>query len=85
VLNERLAELLWEEKLKWYQRVKVKHLLEGGANTKYYHLLANGRHHKTRIFQLEGGNNIISGDAQLKKHITNYYKNFSVHRSSLLS
>jgi hypothetical protein len=74
VLNERLAELLREEKLKWYQRAKVKHLLEGDANTKYYHLLANGRHRKTRIFQLEDGNDIISGDAQLKKHITNYYK-----------
>jgi hypothetical protein len=50
VLNERLAELLREEELKWYQRAKVKHLLEGDANTKYYHLLANGRHRKTHIF-----------------------------------
>ena len=74
VLNERLAEILWEEELKWYQRAKVKHLLEGDANTKYYHLLANGRHRKTRIFQLEDGHNVIDGDAQLKQHITNYYK-----------
>jgi hypothetical protein len=29
VLNERLAELLREEELKWYQRAKTKHLLEG--------------------------------------------------------
>jgi hypothetical protein len=50
VLNERLAELLREEELKWYQRAKVKHLLEGHANTKYYHLLANGRYRKTHIF-----------------------------------
>jgi hypothetical protein len=50
VLNERLAKLLREEELKWYQRAKVKHVLEGDANTKYYHLLANGRHRKTRIF-----------------------------------
>ena len=49
VLNERLAELLREEELKWYQRAKVKHLLERDANTKYYHLLANGRHRKTRF------------------------------------
>ena len=75
VLNERLAELLREEKIKWYQRAKVKHLLECDANTKYYHLLANGRHRKTRIFQLEDENNIITGDAQLKEHITSYYKN----------
>jgi hypothetical protein len=70
VLNQRLAELLREEELKWYQRTKVKHLLEGDANIKFYHLLANGRHRKTRIFQLEDGD----GDAQLKQHITSYYK-----------
>ena len=43
VLNERFAELLREEEIKWYHRAKVKHLLEGDANTKYYHLLANLR------------------------------------------
>jgi len=75
VLSERLVELLREEEVKWYQRAKVKHLLEGDANTKYFHLLANGRHRKTRIFQLEDGDTIIDGDAQLKQHITNYYKN----------
>ena len=85
VLNNRLAELLREEELKWYQRAKVKHLLEGDANTKYYHLLANGRHRKTHIFQLEDGNNIISDDAQLKAHITNYYKNlFGPPENSLI-
>jgi hypothetical protein len=47
VLNERLAEFLREEEFKWYQRAKVKHLLQGDANTKYYHLLDNGRHRKT--------------------------------------
>jgi mannosylglycoprotein endo-beta-mannosidase len=65
---------LREEELKWYQRAKVKHLLEGDANTKYYHLLANGRHRKTHIFQLEDGDSIIASDAQLKQHITSYYK-----------
>jgi mannosylglycoprotein endo-beta-mannosidase len=86
VLNERLAELLREEELKWYQGAKVKHLLEGDANTKYYHLLANGRHRKTRIFQLEDGNSIITGDAQLKENITSYYKNlFGPSEESLIS
>ena len=74
-LNERLAELLREEELKWYQWAKIKHLIDGDANTKYYHLLANGRQRKTRIFQLEDGENTITGDDQLKEHITSYYKN----------
>jgi hypothetical protein len=51
-LNNRLARLLCEEEIKWYQRVKVKELLEGDSNTKYFQLIANGKHRKTRIFQL---------------------------------
>ena len=40
-LNERLAQLLREEEIKWYQRTKVKNLLEEDANTKYFQLVAN--------------------------------------------
>jgi hypothetical protein len=35
-LQNRLAQLLWEEEIKWYQRAKVKELLEGDSNTKYF-------------------------------------------------
>ena len=74
VLDEKLVTLLREEEMKWYQRAKVKNLLEGDANTKFFHLVANGKHRKTRIFQLEDGDRIISGDVELKKYITTYYK-----------
>jgi len=53
VLNESLHELLREEEIEWYQRAKVKNLLEGDANTKYLQLVANGKHRKTKIFRLE--------------------------------
>ena len=66
VLNERLSELLREEEIKWYQRAKVKNLLEGDANTKYFQLVANGKHRKTRIFRLEQEEGLIHGDAELK-------------------
>ena len=75
-LNERRAQLLREEEIKWCQRAKVKNLLEGDANTKYFELVANGKHRKTRLFQLEPEEGIISGDACQKKFITKYYKNF---------
>ncbi|WVZ82090.1 LOW QUALITY PROTEIN: hypothetical protein U9M48_029392 [Paspalum notatum var. saurae] len=74
-LHNRLATLLREEELKWYQRAKVKDLLEGDANTKYFQLLANGRHRKTRIYKLEQEEGVIEGDAELQKFITKYYKN----------
>jgi hypothetical protein len=45
-LKERLVSLLRGEELKWYERAKVKTLLEGDANTRFFHLVANGKHRK---------------------------------------
>src|SRR6266542_6235945 len=73
-INERLARMLREEEIKWYQRAKVKDLLQGDSNTKYFHLVANGKHRKKRIYKLEHEGQIITGDAALKQHITSYYK-----------
>jgi hypothetical protein len=67
--------MLREEELKWYQRAKVKELLEGDSNIKYFQLVANGKYRKTRIFQLQHEEQIIEGEAALKQHITRYYKN----------
>lgn len=61
-----LAKLLREEELYWYQRSKTNHLLQGDSNTKYYHLIANGKHRKQMIFQLEQEDTIITGDGNLK-------------------
>ena len=55
-------------------KAKVKDLLEGDANTKYFQLVASGKHRKTRIFQLEQEEGLICGDIELKKYITKYYK-----------
>ncbi|WVZ53557.1 LOW QUALITY PROTEIN: hypothetical protein U9M48_004480 [Paspalum notatum var. saurae] len=74
-LHERVSQLLREEEIKWYQRAKVKNLLEGDANTKFFHLVANGKHRKVRIFSLDQEDGTITGDVELKKYITNYYKN----------
>jgi hypothetical protein len=73
-LNNRLVELLGEE-IKWYQRAKVKELLEGDSNTKYFQLIANNdKYRKSRIFQLQHEDKVIEGEAALKQHITRYYK-----------
>jgi hypothetical protein len=49
-LNARLLQLLREEEIKWYQRSKSDKLLQGDSNMKFFHLVANGKHRKTRIF-----------------------------------
>jgi hypothetical protein len=73
-LKGRLIQLFGEEELKWYQRSKSDKLLQGDSNMKYFHRVANRKHKKTSIHQLEDGGQIIRGDEQLKSYITDYYK-----------
>jgi hypothetical protein len=73
--NDELAKLRRDEETKWGQRAKVKHVQEGGNNTKYFHLVANGKHRKKKIFQLEQDEGIIIGQDNLKTYISEYYKN----------
>ena len=72
--NDSLNKLRRDEETKWAQRAKVKYIQEGGNNTKYFHLIANGKHRKKKIFQLEQEEGTIVGDDNLKVYITNYYK-----------
>ena len=61
-----------EEELYWFQRSKATRLLQGGANTRFFQLVANGRHRKTRIFQLEQEEGAIVGHENIKTYITEY-------------
>jgi hypothetical protein len=74
-LRDRISHLRREEEIAWFQRSKTKNLLEGDDNTHYFHLIANGKHRKTRIFQLEVNNKIIKEEEELKEHITTYNQN----------
>ena len=51
--NDSLNKLRRDEESKWAQRAKVKHIQEGGNNTRYFHLIANGKYRKNKKFQLE--------------------------------
>ena len=73
-MKNKLAEMLREEEIKWYQRAKVKKLLEGDSKTKYFQLIANGKHRKKEDILITRWNHIIRGDEELKKYITTYYK-----------
>jgi hypothetical protein len=44
--NECLSKLRREDESKWSQCAKVNHVQEGGNNTKYFHVIANGKHRK---------------------------------------
>ena len=63
--NDRISKLRHDQETKWAQRANVKHVQEGRKNTKYFHLVANGKRRKKKIFQLE---------QNLKFYISEYYK-----------
>ena len=50
--NDRLVSILREEEVRLFQRAKVKTLLEEDDNTNYFHLVANGKHWRQRIYAL---------------------------------
>jgi hypothetical protein len=64
--NEKLNKLKRDEETKWAQRAKVKNIQEGGNNTKYFHLIADGKHRKKKKFQLEQDEGTIVGEENLK-------------------
>jgi hypothetical protein len=72
--QDRISSLRRDEETKWAQRAKVKHVQEGGNNTKYFHMIANGKYRKKKIFQLEQDEGTIVGEDNLKNYITEYYK-----------
>jgi hypothetical protein len=53
---------------------KVKHVQEGGNNTKYFHLIASGKHMRKKIFQLEQDEGTIIGQENIKNYIAKFYK-----------
>ena len=48
--GRRLEELLREEELKWELRAKVRKVVQGDANTQFFHMIANGKHRKKMFF-----------------------------------
>ena len=72
--EQKLRELLREEEMKWALRAKVRQVVQGDDNTQFFHMIANGKHRKKKIFQLEQDEGTIVGHENLKLYISNYYK-----------
>jgi hypothetical protein len=71
---DKVTKLRRDEESKWAQRAKIKFIQEGGDNTKFFHLIANGKHRRKKIFQLEKYEGTIIGQENLKNYISDYYK-----------
>jgi len=60
--RDDLIKLLREEEIKYYQRAKVTDVFVfWDNNTRYFQMVANGKHRKKRIFSLEHEGGKIEG------------------------
>ena len=68
--RDDLIKLLRDEELRFYQRAEATDVLLGDNNTRYFQMVANGKHRKKHIFSLEHEGGKIVGQYNLKGHIT---------------
>jgi hypothetical protein len=73
-MHKRIKKLLRDDEIKWRQRAKEKDPKEGDGNTKYFHLKASVRKKKNQISVLHHNGEEIMGNAELIKHVTEFYK-----------
>lgn len=73
-LEGDLTQIYSAEEVYWQGRSGEKWLLEGDANTAFFHGVANGRKRKTTIRMLEGERGTIDTPEEVKTHIYEYYK-----------
>jgi 4-hydroxyphenylpyruvate dioxygenase-like putative hemolysin len=73
-LKDDLLKMLKEEELYWCRRSHETWLLKGDNNTKFFHRNANEKKRKQTIFSLKYYGNHITGDENLIRHATDFYK-----------
>jgi hypothetical protein len=72
--REDLSKLLREEEIKYYQRAKAKDIILRDNDTRYFQMIANGKHRKKIIRSLDHEGVKIEGQTNLKNYITEFYK-----------
>jgi hypothetical protein len=61
ILSFELSKMRREEEIYWAQRAKARMILQGDDNTKFFHLLANGRYRKNENYTTTSGRRDNSG------------------------
>lgn len=72
--QQELHKLYLEEEMYWQQRSKLKWLLEGDLNTKFFHIVASTRKKNNTITSLEIDGVVCTNQSVIQKHITDFYK-----------
>jgi len=70
------------EELRWKQRVGKNWILQGDANTQFFHQFVNGRRRKNTITYLEFDQGEIRGQCAVSANIVNFYKELFGHNEA---
>ncbi|KAK1618982.1 hypothetical protein QYE76_024499 [Lolium multiflorum] len=73
-LEHSLMEIYRGEEVFWRQRSRQNWLLQGDANTAYFHAIANGRRRKCSIPCLWDGDLLLEEAGEITTHIYSFYK-----------
>jgi hypothetical protein len=73
-LEECIVLMYQREEEYWRQRGRIKWTLQGDANTKYFHAVANGRRRKCTISTLVSGDGFVSDKLGIQKVIYDFYR-----------
>jgi hypothetical protein len=74
-LEAQMMEMLSSEEEYWRQRGRQQWILQGDANTKFFHAFANGRKRKCAIHSLSSDHGVITGKEAIQEHIYSFYRN----------
>jgi hypothetical protein len=77
LLEEECTKLLQLEEELWRQRSRVIWIKSVDQNTKKFHQFASNRRNRKTIWEIQDENNLVhSGQEEIKKEATRYYKYF---------
>lgn len=73
-LENNLEDISRKENLQWKQKAGRNWILQGDANTQFFHQFVSGRRRKRCIAMLESESGEIRGQRDISNHIVEYYK-----------
>ena len=72
-LEEKMIQILASEEEYWRQRGRQNWILQGDANTAYFHAYANGRKCKCAISSLKVDHSLITAPDLIQQHVYEFY------------
>lgn len=72
-LLQEYNKILHQEEIFWYQKSRVKWLVDGERNTKFFHKSTLMRRRRNKILMLQIGEDWIKSDEILRTHAREYF------------